>query len=195
MKIVDFLQQNLALIEDVADGVLVVYFLGDSGGVFDKLTFRSRPEAEQGLRRNGFCHFDEDKKINSFLAAPTDPFHWDEHPNGRIYSSGRFWLPAPDTAKAGGLDGSEEALNNLLTDRQIRIRRGRLLDIAAEPKPADFDFGKVEGMLLGIAIGDLLGRPAESLLPAERRGRYGEIRNYIPDRYTTDCRGLPSDDT
>ena len=129
------------------------------------------------------------------MAAPTDPFHWDEHPNGRIYSSGRFWLPAPDTAKAGGLDGSEEALNNLLTDRQIRIRRGRLLDIAAEPKPADFDFGKVEGMLLGIAIGDLLGRPAESLLPAERRGRYGEIRNYIPDRYTTDCRGLPSDDT
>ena len=195
MKIVDFLQQNWALIEDVADGVLVVYFLGDSGGVFDKLTFRSRREAELGLRRNGFRRFDEDEKINSFLAAPTDPFHWDEHPNGRIYSSGRFWLPAPDTAKAGGLDGSEEALNNLLTDRQIRIRRGRLLDIAAEPKPADFDFGKVEGMLLGIAIGDLLGRPAESLLPAERRGRYGEIRNYIPDRYTTDCRGLPSDDT
>ena len=195
VKTVDFLQQNWALIEDVAPGVVVVYFLGDTGGVFDKLTFRSRLKAERGLRRNGFCRYDEDKELQRFLEVPTEAFHWAAHPNGRIYSSGRFWLPARERVKTGCPEGSEELLNRLLTVGQIRIRRGKLFDVAVEPKSADFDFGKVEGMLMGIAIGDSLGRTTESLLPAERKRRYGEIRDYIPDRHTTDGRGLPSDDT
>ena len=195
VKIVDFLQQNWALIEDAAAGVVVVYFMGDTGGVFDTLAFRSRRDAERGLRRNGFRRFDEDEKIKSFLMVPTEPFHWDEHPNGRIYSSGRFWLPAPVSDKTGFQEGNEAILARLLAEGQIRIRRGRLFDIAVEPKPADFDFGKVEGMLLGIAIGDSLGRPTESLLPTERKSRYGEISEYIPDRHTMENRGFPSDDT
>ena len=79
--------------------------------------------------------------------------------------------------------------------KQIRINRGRLFDTTVAPKPIDFDFAKVEGMLLGIAIGDSLGVPTESLLPAVRRARHGEIKHYIPNRHTTEARGFPSDDT
>ena len=61
----------------------------------------------------------------------------------------------------------------------IRIRRGRLFNVAVPAKTAGFDFEKVEGMLLVSAIGDSLGVPTESLLPAERRRHFGEIRDYI----------------
>lgn len=55
---------------------------------------------------------------------------------------------------------------------------------------------RVRGMLLGLAIGDALGNTSESLPPEERRRRYGEIRDYLPNRYAEGRRvGLPSDDT
>ena len=88
-----------------------------------------------------------------------------------------------------------EIFNILMAEKQIRINRGRLFDTTVAPKPIDFDFAKVEGMLLGIAIGDSLGVPTESLLPAVRRARHGEIKHYIPNRHTTEARGFPSDDT
>ncbi len=51
-------------------------------------------------------------------------------------------------------------------------------------------------MLLGLAIGDALGNTSESQAPAERRARYGEIRDYLPNGYAEGRRvGLPSDDT
>jgi len=77
----------------------------------------------------------------------------------------------------------------------IRIDRGRLFDCSAEPKSPGFDFHKVEGMLFGIAIGDALGITTEAMLPDRRRLAYGEIRDYIPNRYVNEARGFPSDDT
>ena len=55
---------------------------------------------------------------------------------------------------------------------------------------------RVRGMLLGLAIGDALGNTTEGQLPAARRRRYGEVRDYLPNRYA-DGRpvGVPSDDT
>jgi ADP-ribosylglycohydrolase len=50
-------------------------------------------------------------------------------------------------------------------------------------------------MLLGIAIGDALGITTEGMLPRERRSLYGEIREYLPNRYVNEPRGFPSDDT
>jgi ADP-ribosylglycohydrolase len=51
-------------------------------------------------------------------------------------------------------------------------------------------------MLLGLAIGDSLGNTTESQVPAERRQRHGEIRDYLPNNYAAGLRvGLPSDDT
>lgn len=41
---------------------------------------------------------------------------------------------------------------------------------------------RIEGMLLGPAIGDALGNKTESQLPARRRRKNGEIRHYVPNR-------------
>ena len=89
-KIVEFLQQNWALIDEIPDGCMV-FFFGDTSGVFDRLSFPSVAEAEAALRRNGFARFVEDKKAQEFIAIPQPPFHERPHPNGPIYSSGRFW--------------------------------------------------------------------------------------------------------
>lgn len=51
------------------------------------------------------------------------------------------------------------------------------------PLPASVGFERVEGMLLGLAIGDALGATTEAMLPGERAARYGEIVDYLPDRY------------
>ena len=89
-KIVDFLQQNWALI-DQADSGVVVWFFGDTSGVFDEMNFSSNQEAEAALRRNGLNRFSEDREAPRFIAVPAPPFARRPHPNGPIYSSGRYW--------------------------------------------------------------------------------------------------------
>jgi len=55
---------------------------------------------------------------------------------------------------------------------------------------------RIRGMLLGLAIGDALGNSSEGLLPEARADRYGEIRDYLPNRHIDGRRvGLPSDDS
>jgi len=89
-KIVDFLQQNWAVIVDRNDNVLVVFY-GDTCGVFDEILFSTREKAEKALRRNGFSKFMDDHKTQEFIGLPRGEFAERPHPNGRIYSSGRFW--------------------------------------------------------------------------------------------------------
>ena len=89
-KIVDFLQQNWALIDPDRNGV-VVYFFGDTSGVFDELIFTSKQEAEAGLRRNGFRLYAEDLDAHKFISVPNAPFTRSTHPAGPIYSSGQYW--------------------------------------------------------------------------------------------------------
>lgn len=88
-----------------------------------------------------------------------------------------------------------ETLNWLFEKGKINLERGSLFEQSVSPKTATFDFDNVEGMLLGIAIGDSLGITTEGLTPEYRRERYGEIRDYIPNRYVNEARGFPSDDT
>lgn len=90
---------------------------------------------------------------------------------------------------------NESRLQELFRRGEIQLERGALFGHAVSPKPSTFDFDKVEGMLLGIAVGDALGVTTEGMLPDERRSRYGEIRDYIPNRYVNEARGFPSDDT
>jgi len=94
------------------------------------------------------------------------------------------------------METNRERLEALFETGGIDLRRGDLFDSAPHPMPADLDFGRVEGMMLGLAIGDALGNTTESLLPHQRRATYGEIRDYLPNVYA-DLRpvGLPSDDT
>jgi ADP-ribosylglycohydrolase len=50
-------------------------------------------------------------------------------------------------------------------------------------------------MMLGLAVGDALGIRTETMLPQYRRQKYGEIRDYLPNRYAPEGRGLASDDS
>lgn len=89
-KIVEFLQQNWALI-DASDNAATIWFVSDTGGVFDRIDLATVAEAEAALQPNGFRRFADDPKAPSFLAPPEPPFVERPHPNGPIYSSGRFW--------------------------------------------------------------------------------------------------------
>ena len=59
-KVIEMLQQNWALIEPTAQGV-IIYFVNDASGVFDEITFASSTDAEEALRLNGFGRFADDK--------------------------------------------------------------------------------------------------------------------------------------
>lgn len=95
------------------------------------------------------------------------------------------------TLKAGGSDitttrgWNRETLDRRFQFREIDIRRGSVFDVAELPFRKDFD--RIQGMMLGLAIGDALGNTTEGLTPEQRRERFGEIRDYQF--------GLPSDDT
>jgi hypothetical protein len=90
-KIVDFLQQNWALIEkDAGSEAFTIYFIHDGSGVFDQIHYPTIVGAEKALRRNGFEQYAKDPKAQSFVFPPRPPYFRDKHPNGNIYSSGRF---------------------------------------------------------------------------------------------------------
>jgi ADP-ribosyl-[dinitrogen reductase] hydrolase len=102
--------------------------------------------------------------------------------------------PAPE-----GREPDAEALRVLLDELfasgGIALRRSELFDQTPPALPDDFDFDRVEGMMLGLAIGDALGRPSEGRIPAKRAAMHGEIRDYVAGRRAKGARGLPSDDT
>ena len=89
-KVIEMLQQNWALIEPREQGV-TVFFVNETSGVFDEMTFESSASADTALRLNGFRRFAEDERAATFLHRPQPPFTRRPHPNGPIYSSGRFW--------------------------------------------------------------------------------------------------------
>ena len=91
VKVVEMLQQNWASIEPRLAGGVTVWFYGDTSYIFDRMDFASTNEAEDALRRNGFRHFASDPDLQTFLRAPEAPFRVGSHPNGPIYSSGRYW--------------------------------------------------------------------------------------------------------
>lgn len=92
VKVVEMLQQNWALIDEDTDSKgCTVYFVGDLGGVFDRMRFNDGAEARAALTRNGFDRFAGDCHLESFLAPPEPPFFKGYHPSGEIYSSGQFW--------------------------------------------------------------------------------------------------------
>jgi hypothetical protein len=89
-KIVEFLQQNWALVDPHERGA-IAWFIGDTSGVFDQIVFSSTEEAFRALTRNSFRRFADDQKAQTMMGAPEPPFTRRAHPNGPIYSSGRFW--------------------------------------------------------------------------------------------------------
>lgn len=90
---------------------------------------------------------------------------------------------------------NHQILEHLFSTGQVNLRRGPLFDSGPQPIGPGVDFGRIEGMMLGLAIGDALGNTSEGLLPQERRQKYGEVRDYIPHPRVGGQVGLPSDDT
>jgi ADP-ribosylglycohydrolase len=89
-----------------------------------------------------------------------------------------------------------EYVRELALRRIIPIAPTALAGLGTPSRLARPDVDRIEGMLLGLAIGDALGNTTEGLIPADRRRRFGEIRDYLPNPYAAGARvGLPSDDT
>ncbi|MFT5683035.1 MAG: ADP-ribosyl-[dinitrogen reductase] hydrolase [Myxococcota bacterium] len=88
-------------------------------------------------------------------------------------------------------------LARLLDDDSIAMRQGGTLDTPVSPLPASVRFDACAGMLLGVAIGDALGRPSEGMLPDRRRRSHGEVTDYHRHRRAGGgpAEGHPSDDT
>ncbi len=83
-------QTNWCLIDAGADRSVIAYFFHELSGVFDRLKFETAAQADAELRFNGFVRLAECPDLDQ-SSAPLPPFRTDRHPNGPIYSSGRFW--------------------------------------------------------------------------------------------------------
>ena len=98
--------------------------------------------------------------------------------------------------RRSNLIDNHRTLEALLASGRIELNPSPFLTTDPPPLGPDFDFDRVEGMLLGLAVGDALGNTTEALLPHERRRRHGEIAHYLPNPHASGrAVGLPSDDT
>jgi hypothetical protein len=89
-KIVDFLQQSWALIDEGADAV-TVWFLDDGGGVSTGFHFPRNWRQSVPFAATAFAASRLIGGLKHFIATPRTPFHNRPNPNGPIYSSGRYW--------------------------------------------------------------------------------------------------------
>lgn len=90
VKIVGFLQHNWAIVAR-SHGESFIVFFSDTAGVFDWILTEDRTQAEQALLRNGFERYEDGSELASVVPRPRGDFRLSEHPNGRIYSGGRYW--------------------------------------------------------------------------------------------------------
>ena len=89
---------------------------------------------------------------------------------------------------------NRDSFEHLVLDSAIDIRRSDLFDTPPHPIP-NLDLDRIEGLFLGLAIGDSLGNTSESKKPSDRKQQFGEIRDYQYNRHAGANIGLPSDDT
>ena len=103
-------------------------------------------------------------------------------------------LPHADWDETDWPRDNATLLRQLFAEGAIDLRRGALFDSVPTDMPASFYWDRVDGMLLGLAIGDALGNTSEGMLPAKRREQYGEIRDYVP-HWRRKTLATPTDDT
>ena len=102
--------------------------------------------------------------------------------DSRDLPAGAAWSQASALARTGQ---TKAAVGQLAGQRTTAIEQ-RCRDLA----------DRIEGMLLGLAVGDALGNTSESMNPADRRSAHGWISDYLPNRHAGGrAVGLASDDT
>jgi ADP-ribosylglycohydrolase len=85
-----------------------------------------------------------------------------------------------------------DTMDQLIAEGLLRVAPAALAALAPPPALGAVPWEHIEGMLLGLAIGDALGNTTEGQLPGARQ----PIGSYLPNRYAGGRRvGLPSDDT
>jgi hypothetical protein len=72
----------------------------------------------------------------------------------------------------------------LLQTRRLRIRPEGIYERTLAPLPSYTEFAKVEGMLLAACLGESLGAPRTRNEPAERIAEFGQIRDFIPTKFS-----------
>ena len=103
-------------------------------------------------------------------------------------------LPHADWDETDWPRDNATLLRQLFVEGAIDLQRGALFDFVPPEMPASFGWDRVDGMLLGLAIGDALGNTSEGMLPARRREQYSEIRDYVP-HWRCKTLATPTDDT
>ncbi len=88
---------------------------------------------------------------------------------------------------------NRQTLDTLWSQSGIEVARGHLFE--HHPGPSSATASRIEGMMLGLAIGDSLGNTTEGRRPDDRLRRFGEIRQYTMGRRKKGELGAPSDDT
>ena len=88
-------------------------------------------------------------------------------------------------------------LDDLIERNLIRIKKSNIFKESPQILPDWVGVSKIDGMLLGLAIGDSLGATSEGMTAKERYKKCGgEIRDYFPGKRSGFKRiGVPTDDT
>jgi hypothetical protein len=90
-KVLGMLSQDWALIDEQEGGKFKVLFINDHSNIFDELEFDSEDEAIEGLKRNDFERYADDKESQKFISSPRPLFTLDEIMKEPKYSSGNYW--------------------------------------------------------------------------------------------------------
>ena len=94
VKLLENHQHNFALVIP-GDGAAWIVFFDDHLGVFDELPVESVRSAESALARNRFRKI-RGGELEHLFGDPSvyfgeSSFHPQQHPRGRIYSTGAYW--------------------------------------------------------------------------------------------------------
>jgi len=88
VNVYGMLQQHWALVEPRSDGG-DIFFINDSGGVFDKLELRPAINIGDALIRNGFERWGPSTEVAAFIPLPRARPHLTfQEP---VYSNGIYW--------------------------------------------------------------------------------------------------------
>lgn len=108
----------------------------------------------------------------------------------------RFNIEWKEVQMSDILNESGTSTLDLLFERElINLQRGAIFS-TRPPTLTSVDRDRIDGMMLGLAIGDALGAGSESMEPAKRLAMFGEIRDYQPNNHAEGRRvGTPTDDS